>query len=185
VDSVRDRHCTLYIYYLPPNKSVSQSLSVLFTDDTSIIVTEPDLSCLVELTKKFTVMDKWFIANKFSLNFDESDFIEFVTNNKPITNMHISYNNQYIIIIIIIITGPTTLCGPWPSSKASSILPHFMLLNRFIWLLLFRPHKSLFFLQGGVVSPTPNPQPGGPGLRIYVPWRQGGPAVPPGTGFLF
>jgi hypothetical protein len=40
------------------------------------------------------------------------------------------------------------------------------------------------FLWCGVVSPTPNPQPGGPGLHIYDPCRQGGPAIPPGTGKL-
>jgi hypothetical protein len=38
-------------------------------------------------------------------------------------------------------------------------------------------------LQGWIVSLTPNPQPGGPGLRIYDPQRQGGPAVPPGVGY--
>jgi hypothetical protein len=27
------------------------------------------------------------------------------------------------------------------------------------------------------------PQPGGPGSRIYIPQEQGGPAIPPGTGF--
>jgi hypothetical protein len=31
-----------------------------------------------------------------------------------------------------------------------------------------------FFLQGRVVSPTPNPHPGGPGLCSYIPQRQGG-----------
>jgi hypothetical protein len=35
-----------------------------------------------------------------------------------------------------------------------------------------------FFLQGEVVSLTPSPQPGGPGLRIYIPRRQGCPAIP-------
>jgi hypothetical protein len=29
------------------------------------------------------------------------------------------------------------------------------------------------------------PQPGGPGTRIYIPQEQGGPVIPPGTGFLF
>jgi hypothetical protein len=29
------------------------------------------------------------------------------------------------------------------------------------------------------------PQPGGPGLRIYIPQEQGGPIIPPGTGFPF
>jgi hypothetical protein len=40
-------------------------------------------------------------------------------------------------------------------------------------------------LRGWIVNPAPNPQPGGPGLRIYDPRRQGGPAIPPGTGYSF
>jgi hypothetical protein len=34
--------------------------------------------------------------------------------------------------------------------------------------------QQFSFLQGRVVSPTPNLHPGGPGLRIYIPQRQGG-----------
>jgi hypothetical protein len=34
--------------------------------------------------------------------------------------------------------------------------------------------STIFFLQGRVVSPTPNPHPGGQGLCIYIPQRQGG-----------
>jgi hypothetical protein len=41
------------------------------------------------------------------------------------------------------------------------------------------------YMWGWIVSPAPNPQPGGPGLRIYDPRRQGGPAIPPGTGYPF
>jgi hypothetical protein len=33
---------------------------------------------------------------------------------------------------------------------------------------------TIFFLQGRVVSPTPNLHPRGPGLCIYIPQRQGG-----------
>jgi hypothetical protein len=33
--------------------------------------------------------------------------------------------------------------------------------------------KQFSFLQGRVVSPTPNPHPGGPGLCIYIPQRKG------------
>jgi hypothetical protein len=44
---------------------------------------------------------------------------------------------------------------------------------------------TITFVQGWIVSPAPNPQPGGPGLRIYDLQRQGGPAVPPGTGTHF
>jgi hypothetical protein len=44
---------------------------------------------------------------------------------------------------------------------------------------------TITILRDWVVSPAPNPQPGGPGLRIYDPRRQGGPAIPPGTGYTF
>jgi hypothetical protein len=33
--------------------------------------------------------------------------------------------------------------------------------------------QQFSFLQGRVVSHTPNPHPGGPGLCIYIPQRQG------------
>jgi hypothetical protein len=36
---------------------------------------------------------------------------------------------------------------------------------------------TITFLQGWIVSPAPNTQPGGPGLRIYDPRRQGDPAL--------
>jgi hypothetical protein len=35
------------------------------------------------------------------------------------------------------------------------------------------------------VSDSRLPQPGGPGPRIYIPQQQGGPVIPPGTGFPF
>jgi hypothetical protein len=34
-----------------------------------------------------------------------------------------------------------------------------------------------------VISPTPNPNPGGLGLCIYIPQRQDGPVIPLGTHF--
>jgi hypothetical protein len=44
---------------------------------------------------------------------------------------------------------------------------------------------TMTFLQSWIVSPAPNTQPGGPGVRIYDPRRQGGPVTPPGTGYPF
>jgi hypothetical protein len=41
------------------------------------------------------------------------------------------------------------------------------------------------FLRDWIVCPAPSPQPGGPGLRIYDPRRQGCPAIPSGTGYPF
>jgi hypothetical protein len=60
--------------------------------------------------------------------------------------------------------GSTAQFGPWPP------------LVGFV---------TVTFLQGWIVSPAPNPQPGGPGLHIYDPRRQGGPAIPPGTRYPF
>jgi hypothetical protein len=37
----------------------------------------------------------------------------------------------------------------------------------------------------GVVSPTPNPQPRGSGLHIYISWRLGVPVIVPGTEYPF
>jgi hypothetical protein len=64
-----------------------------------------------------------------------------------------------------------------------------------IIICLYSPNRALAspfwgfvtinFLRVWIVSPAPNPQPGGPGLRIYDPRRQGGPAIPPGTGYPF
>jgi hypothetical protein len=54
---------------------------------------------------------------------------------------------------------------------------------------LFRGHilgyLTVDFFRGGVVSPTLNPQPVGPGLHIYIHWTLGGPVIPPGTEYPF
>jgi hypothetical protein len=44
---------------------------------------------------------------------------------------------------------------------------------------------TITFLRGWIVSPEPNPHPGGPGLRVYGPRRQGGPAIPQALGTHF
>jgi hypothetical protein len=57
--------------------------------------------------------------------------------------------------------GYTAQVGPWPPC----------------WGFV-----TITFLRVWIVSPAPNPQPGGPDLRIYDRRRQGGPTVAPGTG---
>jgi hypothetical protein len=60
-------------------------------------------------------------------------------------------------------------------------------LNRSVLLLLSQISQKFvcFFFLVRIVNPTPNPKPGGPVLRIYVPRRQGGPAKHLGTVFPF
>jgi hypothetical protein len=80
---------------------------------------------------------------------------------------------------------------PPPSSSSSSVVPQPVSdLNRLYYARpsAFRPagtaSVSLRFnvFRGGLVSPTPNSQPGEPGLRIYIPRRQGCPVIPLDTG---
>jgi hypothetical protein len=44
---------------------------------------------------------------------------------------------------------------------------------------------TIIFLQTKVVSLASNPKPGGPDPCVYVPQWQGGPVIPPDTGFPF
>jgi hypothetical protein len=47
------------------------------------------------------------------------------------------------------------------------------------WLESHKPHNHILLSHLGLS------QPGGPGLRIYISQEQGGPVIPPGTGFPF
>jgi hypothetical protein len=42
-----------------------------------------------------------------------------------------------------------------------------------------------FFIDTGLLALCSNPQPGELGLHIYIPWRLGGPVIPPGTEYPF
>jgi hypothetical protein len=77
---------------------------------------------------------------------------------------------------------------PLNVSVLSNLLPHY----RHMALhpksgpgLPFWGFVTITVLRGWIFSPAPSPQPGGPGLRIYGPRGQGGPAIPPGTGYPF
>jgi hypothetical protein len=87
---------------------------------------------------------------------------------------HISIQHSYIKIIMYCISLKTIVCHHHMALQPNSGpgLP--------LW-----GFTTITFLQGWIVSPAPNPQPGGPGLRLYDSWRQGGPAIPPGTGTQF
>jgi hypothetical protein len=42
-----------------------------------------------------------------------------------------------------------------------------------------------FFIETGLLALCSNPQLGGLGLHIYIPWRLGGPIIPPDTRYPF
>jgi hypothetical protein len=62
----------------------------------------------------------------------------------------------------------TVLLSLAPQPSLGLGLPHKIRLN------FLEASQQFSFSQGRVVSPTPNPHPGGQGLCIYIPQRQGG-----------
>jgi hypothetical protein len=73
----------------------------LFTDDTSILVTNPNPVAFVnDITAVFKCINEWFMANLLSLNFYKTDFIHFTSESKPIIDINITYNNMQITTII-------------------------------------------------------------------------------------
>jgi hypothetical protein len=72
------------------------------------------------------------------------------------------YKKDYVerFFLLPSFLGSTAQLRPWPPPQnPAEFLGGFSIFS---------------FLQGRVVNPTPNPHPGGPGLCIYIPQRQGG-----------
>jgi hypothetical protein len=76
-------------------------------------------------------------------------------------------------------------CMPQPTACHYHHHHHMTLQSKSGPGLPFWGFVTIPLLRGWIVSPAPNPQPGGPGLRTYDPRPQGGPAMPPGTGYSF
>jgi hypothetical protein len=75
----------------------SKSKPILFADDTSLIFTNSNLENFKNDTKiVFEYLNKWFKANRPSLNSDKTIFIQYTTKDSPQINLDISCNNRII-----------------------------------------------------------------------------------------
>jgi hypothetical protein len=86
----------LYINDLP--KVVNgNSKPVLFADDTSIIVSDPNLvNYKNDLISSFRQLNEWFDINFLSLNYNKTQYVHFRTFNSETIHLDISYNNRCI-----------------------------------------------------------------------------------------
>ena len=70
---------------------------VLFADDTSMIITNPNL---MEFTKSINVnsikINKWFKSNSLSLNIDKTHFLQFFTKTDQTYDFQPYYDNKQI-----------------------------------------------------------------------------------------
>jgi hypothetical protein len=87
----------LYINDLP-NTVSGKSKPVLFADDTSIIITNSrSTDHEINISQIFKNINDWFKANLLTLNFDKTYFIEFLTKNRHLMNIHVNYDSDQIV----------------------------------------------------------------------------------------
>jgi hypothetical protein len=84
------------------------------------------------------------------------------------SGMNIFHQSHYLCFIIDLSFFLSFFLSLAPQPSLGLGLLHKIRLN------FSEASQQFSFLQGRVVSPTPNPHPGGPGLCIYIPQRQGG-----------
>jgi hypothetical protein len=78
----------IYINDLPATIN-SQSKTILFADDTSIIITHPELVYLQNIMNDvFVNLNKWYKANKLAQNFDKTNYIKFAIKNKTCPSLN-------------------------------------------------------------------------------------------------
>jgi hypothetical protein len=66
----------------------------LYADDTSIIVTKPNLECFkITVNEIFLDINKWFKTNLLSLNLKKTHCLQFRAKNCHDSNIKIGYNN--------------------------------------------------------------------------------------------
>ena len=86
----------IYINDLP-KISNDDSKIVLFTDDTSIIITNPNPTNFKNSVIKICQDIKgWFSTNLLSLNIDKTHFMQFVTKNSSLIDLYITHENKKV-----------------------------------------------------------------------------------------
>ena len=82
----------IFFRYIPCSLSTN-SLVILFADDTSLIVNEP---CLINFERNlninFRIINKWFDSNLLSLNLDKTCYMQFITKNKSLNNINTEHD---------------------------------------------------------------------------------------------
>ena len=86
----------LYINYLTKTMATLAN-PVLFADDTSIIITYPDLMEFTNSINENSIkLNRWFKINSFSLNIDKTYFLQFFTKTNQNYDFHPYYDNRQI-----------------------------------------------------------------------------------------
>ena len=86
----------LYINDLP-NTISDLATPILFADDTSLIISNPDSSQFEkDINTVIQTLNRWFHSNLLFLNFEKTHFLQFLTTNTNVTKLHLTYDNTQI-----------------------------------------------------------------------------------------
>ncbi len=87
------------IYYINdlPRAVEHKAFPILFADDTSIILTSPNITQMQsDFNEIFMQLNKWFKLNSLSLNLDKTLFIQFTNKTTCISDIQIKYEDKQI-----------------------------------------------------------------------------------------
>ena len=83
-----------------PKAINNKPVPILFADDTSILITSPNKNDFqLKITTAFNFINEWLNTNLLSINFNETHYVQFITKNKPKSDIKITYNNKHISTI--------------------------------------------------------------------------------------
>ena len=86
----------VYINDLPKLASIGTKI-LLYTDDTSIIVTSPNFKNLETQTDKiFRDVNNWFKINQLVLNYNKTHYLQFNMKNSRDYDLKLNYKGNYI-----------------------------------------------------------------------------------------
>jgi hypothetical protein len=91
---------SLFLLYINdlPNIVISKSKPILFADDTSLSVTNSSpIDYKNNIINLFELINDWCKANLLMLNFDKTNYIQFMTKNSSAINVNIGYDNKQIV----------------------------------------------------------------------------------------
>jgi exonuclease III len=86
----------IYINDLP-HAILDLATPILFADDTSLIISNLDgLHFEKDINTVIQTLDKWFHSNLLFLNFEKTQFLQFLTKNTNAIQLNLTYNNKQI-----------------------------------------------------------------------------------------
>jgi hypothetical protein len=80
-----------------PNLASIQTKILLYADDTSIIVTSPNLENFeTKIDKRFGDINNWFKVNQLILNYNNTHYLQFDTKNSWDYDLKLNYQGNHV-----------------------------------------------------------------------------------------